>query len=193
MLRYLRCRHAPCRFQGINAASGRGDGHGEDRRSGNCSDARRGLHHVSEACRPVSAGNSSSPPAGDDWVMFYEDPALREDGAARHNWMAAPVAFSPRTFPHDRDSPCLDLRRNTWRPPEPFSSKRSVDRGSPAAQVLAHPLVSAAMILETFMESARILYPHLQVLGVRQVRFLDMISCPPEVPVFQNLLPPSRR
>jgi len=47
---------------------------------------------------------------------------------------------------------------------------------------LAHPLVSAAMMLETFMESARILYPHLQVRGVRQVRFMDMISCPPEVP-----------
>ncbi len=38
------------------------------------------------------------------------------------------------------------------------------------------------MMIETFMESARILYPHLQVRGVRQVRFLDMISCPPEAP-----------
>jgi hypothetical protein len=38
------------------------------------------------------------------------------------------------------------------------------------------------MMLETFMESARILYPHLQVRGVRQVRFLDMIFCPPGVP-----------
>jgi len=32
------------------------------------------------------------------------------------------------------------------------------------------------------MEAARILYPHLQVRGVRQVRFMDMIQCPPGVP-----------
>ena len=32
------------------------------------------------------------------------------------------------------------------------------------------------------MEAARILYPHLQVRGVRQVRFLDMIQCPPGAP-----------
>jgi hypothetical protein len=38
------------------------------------------------------------------------------------------------------------------------------------------------MILETFMEAARILYPHLQVRGVRQVRLMDMIQCPPGVP-----------
>jgi hypothetical protein len=47
---------------------------------------------------------------------------------------------------------------------------------------LAHPLVSAVMMIETFMESARVLYPHLQVRGVRQVRFMDTISCPPDVP-----------
>jgi len=45
-----------------------------------------------------------------------------------------------------------------------------------------HPLVSAAMVLETFMEAARILYPHLQVRGVRRVRLMDMIQCPPGVP-----------
>jgi hypothetical protein len=38
------------------------------------------------------------------------------------------------------------------------------------------------MVLETFMEAARMMYPHLQVRGVRQVRFTDMIPCPPEVP-----------
>jgi len=32
------------------------------------------------------------------------------------------------------------------------------------------------------MEAARILYPHLQVRGVRQVRLMDMIQCPPGIP-----------
>jgi hypothetical protein len=44
------------------------------------------------------------------------------------------------------------------------------------------PLVSAAMLLETFMEAARILYPHLQVRGVRRIRFIDTIQCSPWVP-----------
>jgi hypothetical protein len=38
------------------------------------------------------------------------------------------------------------------------------------------------MILETFMEGARILYPHLKVRGVRQMQLMDMIQCPPGVP-----------
>jgi len=38
------------------------------------------------------------------------------------------------------------------------------------------------MFLETFMEAARVLYPYLQVRGMRQVRFMDMIQCPPGVP-----------
>ena len=32
------------------------------------------------------------------------------------------------------------------------------------------------------MEAARLLYPHLHVRGVRQVRLMDMIQCPPAVP-----------
>jgi len=54
-----------------------------------------------------------------------------------------------------------------------------LDRGSQTFKFVKHPLVSAAMVLETFMEAARILYPHLQVRGVRQVRLMDMIQCPP--------------
>jgi hypothetical protein len=38
------------------------------------------------------------------------------------------------------------------------------------------------MILETFMEAARILYPHLQVRGVRKLQLMDMIQCPPRIP-----------
>jgi len=32
------------------------------------------------------------------------------------------------------------------------------------------------------MEAPRILYPHLHVRGVRQVRLMDMIQCPPGIP-----------
>ena len=78
---------------------------------------------------------------------------------------------------------CLDLRREHVEASRSFSRQNDLwIADHRPLKSLAHPLVSAAMMLETFMESARILYPHLQVRGVRQVRFMDMISCPPEVP-----------
>jgi NAD(P)-dependent dehydrogenase (short-subunit alcohol dehydrogenase family) len=43
---------------------------------------------------------------------------------------------------------------------------------------LKHALVSGIMAAETFMESARLLYPHLLVLGVRQLKFEDILECP---------------
>ncbi len=43
---------------------------------------------------------------------------------------------------------------------------------------LKHALVSGIMAVETFMESASLLYPHLRVLGVRQLKFEDILECP---------------
>ncbi len=44
---------------------------------------------------------------------------------------------------------------------------------------MKHPLVSAIMAVETFMEASKMLYPHLDVLGIQQAQFLDIIECPP--------------
>lgn len=44
-----------------------------------------------------------------------------------------------------------------------------------------HPIVSAIMALEFFMEACRILHPTLKLRGVREAKFLDMIECPPAV------------
>ena len=46
---------------------------------------------------------------------------------------------------------------------------------------MKHPFVSGVMVLETFMEAAHLLYPHLVVRGVRQVKYLDILECPPGV------------
>jgi hypothetical protein len=43
---------------------------------------------------------------------------------------------------------------------------------------LKHPIVSAIMALETFMEGAKLLFPYLTVVGVKEARFLDMMECP---------------
>jgi hypothetical protein len=48
-------------------------------------------------------------------------------------------------------------------------------------QFVKHPLVSAVMVLETFMETAKIMYPHLHVRGVSRMRFMDMIQCLPGI------------
>lgn len=43
---------------------------------------------------------------------------------------------------------------------------------------LKHPLVSGIMAVETFLEAAHLLYPHLGVLGVRDLSFEDIMECP---------------
>jgi acyl transferase domain-containing protein/NAD(P)-dependent dehydrogenase (short-subunit alcohol dehydrogenase family)/acyl carrier protein len=43
---------------------------------------------------------------------------------------------------------------------------------------LKHPLVSGIMAVETFLEAAHLLYPHLSVLGVRRLKFADILECP---------------
>jgi len=130
-------------------------------------------------------------PADDDWVMFIRTlPAVKtaplgdlSHPAPSGQLDGGPMAFSPRDFPMIEDLPCLDLRREQVEASRSFSRQNDLwIADHRPLKSLAHPLVSAAMMIETLMESARILYPHLQVRGVRQVRFMDMISCPPEVP-----------
>jgi malonyl CoA-acyl carrier protein transacylase len=47
-------------------------------------------------------------------------------------------------------------------------------------KLLKHPLVSGIMAVETFLEAAHLLYPHLNVLGVRRLNFKDILECPPD-------------
>jgi hypothetical protein len=131
-------------------------------------------------------------PAEDDWVMFMRTlPSLK---TARLDDMPRPspdgeldvdagsAAFSPGDFPMIEGISSLDLRLEQIEALRSFSRAKDlwIEDHRPLTFV-KHPLVSAAMILETFMEAARILYPHLQVRGARRVRFLEMIQCPPEV------------
>ncbi len=53
---------------------------------------------------------------------------------------------------------------------------------------LKHPIVSAIMALETFMEGARLLFPYFIVVGVKEARFLDMIECPSNKQVASQIL-----
>jgi hypothetical protein len=99
------------------------------------------------------------------------------------------VAFNPEDFPLIDRISSVDLRREQLEAFRTFSPEKDLwlEDHRPL-KFVEHPLVSAAMVLETFMEAARILYPHLQVRGVRQVRFMDMIQCPPGAPRTAKIL-----
>jgi hypothetical protein len=130
-------------------------------------------------------------PADDDWVLFMRRlPTVR---TARLDDSTPPspggeldggtVSWSPEDFPMIEGISCLDIRREQLEAFRSFSLEKDLWIADHRPfKFVKHPLVSAAMVLETFMEAARILYPHLQVRGVRQVRLMDMIQCPPGVP-----------
>ena len=92
------------------------------------------------------------------------------------------VSLSPENFPMIEKISRLDLRQEELEAFRSFSLEKDLWMADHRPFKFRHPLVSAAMVLETFMEAARILYPHLQVRGVSQVRLMDMIECPPGVP-----------
>ena len=127
----------------------------------------------------------------DVWVMFMRGlPSLK---TALLNDMPGPshrgeltggtVSMAPEDFPLIDRISFLDIRREELEAFRSFSLEKDLWIADHRPfTFIKHPLVSAAMILETFMEAARILYPHLQVRGVRQVRLLNMIQCPPGVP-----------
>ncbi|MGD0827670.1 MAG: SDR family oxidoreductase [Desulfobaccales bacterium] len=137
-------------------------------------------------CRELSVA-----PADDDCVMFMRTlPAVKTarlnkiiPPALRGELIGGAVAFSPEDFPLIDRISSLDLRLERLEAFRSFSREKDlwIEDHRPL-KFVEHPLVSAAMVLETFMEAARILYPHLQVRGVRRVRFLDMIQCPPGAP-----------
>jgi len=130
-------------------------------------------------------------PADDDWVMFMRKlPSVKTallDFTARTSpggeLDGGTVSLNSGNFPMIERITCLDIRRDLLEAARTFSPEKDLWMNDHRPfTFIKHPLVSAAMILETFMEAARILYPHLQVRGVRQVRLMEMIQCPPGVP-----------
>jgi acyl transferase domain-containing protein/NAD(P)H-dependent flavin oxidoreductase YrpB (nitropropane dioxygenase family)/NAD(P)-dependent dehydrogenase (short-subunit alcohol dehydrogenase family)/acyl carrier protein len=191
LLRYLHRRNGAIRFKALMLPPVEGAGMAEDpdvremmRRKG------AAYLHVNEIaelfCRELSAA-----PADDDWVMFMRRlPSVR---TARLNDTIQPalngdlngggMAFRAAEFPMIEELSCLDIRRGQLAASRAFSQEKDlwIADHRPFTFV-KHPLVSAAMVVETFMEAARMLYPHLHVRGVRQVRLMDMIQCPPALP-----------
>jgi len=136
-------------------------------------------------CRELFAA-----PSEDVWVMFMRGlPSLKtallndaDPPPLGGELAGGALSMNFGDFPLIERISCLDLRREELEAFRSFSLEKDlwIEDHKPF-KFIKHPLVSATMILETFMEAARIMYPHLQVRGVRQVRLLDMIQCPPGV------------
>jgi hypothetical protein len=130
-------------------------------------------------------------PAADVSVLFMRNlPTLRTapvlDTAApppAGGLDGGTVTAKPEQFPMISGVSSLNLRRGELVATRTFSLEKDlwISDHRPF-KFVKHPLVSATMVLETFLEAARILYPYLKARGVRQVRFMDMMQCPPGVP-----------
>jgi hypothetical protein len=191
LLRTLRLKNGAIRFKALMLPPVEGAGMAENPEVRELM-KRKGVAyiHVNELaglfCRELFVA-----PADDDWVMFMRRlpsvrTALPNDTtrpSLRGELDGGTVSSSPEDFPMIERISCLDIGREELEAFRSFSLEKDLwITDHRPFKFLKHPLVSAAMVLETFMEAARILYPHLQVRGVRQVRLMDMIQCPPGVP-----------
>ena len=191
LVKYLSRKNAAIRFKALMLAPVEGTGMAEDpeihellKRKG------VGYIHVGELCG-LFCRELFTASADDAWVMFMRRlPSVR---TAQLNCAIRPshgeeleggtVSFSPEEFPMIERISRLDIRRGELQATRSFSQEKDLwILDHRPFKFVEHPLVSAAMVLETFMEAARILYPHLQVRGVRQVRLMDMIPCAPGRP-----------
>jgi hypothetical protein len=191
LLRNLRWTNGAIRFKALMLPPVEGAGMAEDPEIRELM-MRKGVAyiHVNELaglfCRELFMA-----PSDDDWVMFMRRlPSVR---TSLLNYTNRPspageldggtVSFNHEDFPMIEGISFLDIRREEMEAFRSFSLEKDLWIADHRPfKFLKHPLISAAMVLETFMEAAMILYPHLQVRGVRQVRFMDMIQCPPGVP-----------
>jgi hypothetical protein len=191
LLRTLRRKNGAIRFKALMLPPVEGAGMAEDPEIRELME-RKGVAyiHVNELaglfCRELFVA-----PADDDWVMFMRRLPSVRTSLLNDTTRPSPsgeldggtVSFSPEDFPMIERISCLDIRREELEAFRSFSLEKDLWIADHRPfKFVKHPLVSAAMVLETFMEAARILYPYLQVRGVRQVRLMNMIQCPPGVP-----------
>lgn len=124
-------------------------------------------------------------PAEEPWVMFSRPmPTTR---TTLPNSMSAPknvtecygLETGPAQWPMIDSVPQMDLTEMRAVTTRTFSAQRDLWLADHVPhKSFKHPLVSAIMALETFLESARVLVPYRTVTGFAEARFRDMITCP---------------
>ncbi len=190
LIRYLGRKNGAVRFKALMLPPVEGAGMAEDPEVREMLQRKGvGYIHLNELaglfCRELFTAS-----ADDDWVMFMKClPAVK---TARINDTIRPlpdeelgggtVAFRRENLPMIEGITSLDMRLGQLVAVRSFSLEKDLWLADHTPyKFVKYPLVSAAMILETFMEAARVLVPHLRVRGVRRMRFIDMILCPPGI------------
>ncbi len=143
--------------------------------------------HVDELgelfCRELFLG-----PPDEPTVMFMRTlPDLTTMRLDQSDYVPAPgevaagtISFPRSEFPLIDSVSHIDLKTGELEASRSFSQDRDLwVWDHKPFKFLKHPLVSANMALEAFMEASRLLYPHLTVRGIRDARFVDIIECPP--------------
>jgi|UniRef100_A0A7V6A1L5 acyl transferase domain-containing protein/NAD(P)H-dependent flavin oxidoreductase YrpB (nitropropane dioxygenase family)/NAD(P)-dependent dehydrogenase (short-subunit alcohol dehydrogenase family)/acyl carrier protein len=93
------------------------------------------------------------------------------------------IAAEPEDLPMLDTVQRLDLRAGELEAERIFLSSKDLwlDDHRPF-KFLKHPPVSGIMAVETFFEAARLLNPHLHIVGARQVAYRDLLDCPLDQP-----------
>jgi acyl transferase domain-containing protein/NAD(P)H-dependent flavin oxidoreductase YrpB (nitropropane dioxygenase family)/NAD(P)-dependent dehydrogenase (short-subunit alcohol dehydrogenase family) len=135
-------------------------------------------------CRELFLG-----PAQQSWVILARTfPSVKKTlveakglGEEKEEGVAGGVRLDQRDLPMIGAVEALDLKVGELVAKRTFSlaSDLWLEDHKPL-KLLKHPLVSGIMAVETFLEAAHLLYPHLSVLGVRRLNFKSILECPPE-------------
>lgn len=126
-------------------------------------------------------------PKSDVWTLFMKNLPLLNTApldttvpvSDQNSLAAGPSLYKKSDFPMIDSLTDLNLDQGSLEAVRVFDQEKDlwISDHKPF-KFLKHPLVSAIMAIETFMEASKILYPYLNVIGVREARFLDMIECP---------------
>jgi acyl transferase domain-containing protein/NAD(P)H-dependent flavin oxidoreductase YrpB (nitropropane dioxygenase family)/NAD(P)-dependent dehydrogenase (short-subunit alcohol dehydrogenase family)/acyl carrier protein len=144
--------------------------------------------HVSEMgemiCRELLLGSPHDP-----WVMLARNLPTVKTAAVDFTetesdgmLSVAGVSFPRGNLPMIHGINRLDLRSGLLEAKRTFSrpSDLWIEDHRPF-KFLKHPLVSAIMAIEAFLETAYLLFPHLTVIALHDVVYRDILECPPGV------------
>jgi malonyl CoA-acyl carrier protein transacylase len=191
LLKSLHRKNSAIRFKALMLPPVEGTGMAEDKEI-QALMKRKGVGyiHVNELaglfCRELFSSS-----VDDSWVLFMRNlppmkTALLNDKThplPGVNSNGGVMSFTPDNFPMIDKISNLDIRGEELEAFRSFSLEKDLWlTDHKPFKFLKHPVLSAAMVLETFMEAARLLFPYLEVRGVHDVRLMDMIPCHPGVP-----------
>ena len=126
----------------------------------------------------------------EDWVLFKRSlrhvPTVLLDSSTppsgNREMVSGTALFPNERFPMIDSITEVDLLKGELRATRMFSLEKDLWLADHQPfKFIKHQVVSAIMVIETFVEAARLLYPHLAVRAIREAEFLEILECPPDI------------